>query len=560
MRRALSPTPLTFPPLRSGLRSTAALLLALAAAAGVAACQGCQVPPPPPVTADAAAGKPTVRLILLSTVAGAMEPCGCTKDQLGGVDHLAALLESQKAEAPHTLVLGAGPLLFMNPKPKPDAVTQDGWKAEAIAQAARDMGLVAWTPGANDWALGAETLGKYRETAAAALLAANLTGAPGAQAAIVREVNGVKIGLVGVADPKDRSGAYPGGVNARPALEAMRAGIAEVKRQGAQILVGVAALPRGEALRLADEIPELHVLALGKPSEMGEGNDALKPPMILGNTVVIETANHLQSVSMLDLYVRDSGKAPLVFADAGGVAKAEELIVLAGRIRELENRIYSWERDRTASEKDLADRKADLEKLRAEKAKLEAEQQQPVQGSFFRYKAVEVRERYGSAKAVADRMLDYYKRVNAHNKEAFKDRVPEPPAAGEAGYIGMDACTDCHDEERKVWDKTAHSHAYATLEEGFKQYNLDCVSCHVTGYGKPGGSTVTHNAKLQSVQCEECHGPGSLHAKDPGKKGLIVLAPKPESCVSQCHHPPHVEGFNAVAKMKLILGPGHGMD
>ncbi len=84
------------------------------------------------------------------------------------------------------------------------------------------------------------------------------------------------------------------------------------------------------------------------------------------------------------------------------------------------------------------------------------------------------------------------------------------------------------------------------------------MSCHVTGYGKPGGSTVTFNEKLQNVQCEECHGPGSLHVKDPKNKALLITSPKPENCVSACHHPPHVEGFDAVAKMKMILGPGHG--
>ena len=83
------------------------------------------------------------------------------------------------------------------------------------------------------------------------------------------------------------------------------------------------------------------------------------------------------------------------------------------------------------------------------------------------------------------------------------------------------------------------------------------MSCHVTGYDKPGGSTVTHVEKLQNVQCEDCHGPGSLHARDPGKKDLIVAKPKADMCLS-CHHPPHVDGFDAKAKMRLILGPGHG--
>ncbi|WP_438016181.1 multiheme c-type cytochrome [Sorangium sp. So ce315] len=544
-----------------GVRRGYALLipfLAIAAAAGVAACQGCKVPETGAVSADAdtTAVAPTVRLYVLSTVAGALEPCGCTKDQLGGIDHLAALIEGQRDEAPNRLVVGAGPLLFTDPEVKPERSSQDAWKAEAMALAAKEIGLAAWAPGENDWALGADALARYQEQAGAAALAGNLEGTKGV---VVRDVAGVKVGLVGASDPKGRTGAYPEGVKAGPAIEAMKAGIAEAKKQGARVFVGLTALPRGEALRIADSVPELHVLVLGKPSERGDGNDGQKPPVMIGSTLVVEAPNHLQAVAVVDLFVRGGSDGPLVFADAGGVARAEELISLSARIRELEIRLNGWEGDKRVSAKDVADRKADLEKLRAEKAKLEAAETK-VTGSFFRYNLVEVREKLGADKDVAAQLLAYYKRVNAHNKEAFADRVPEPAAKGEASYIGIDACTNCHDEERKVFDGTAHARAYATLQQDFKEYNLDCVSCHVTGYGKPGGSTVTHNASLQNVQCEECHGPGSLHAKDPEKKGLIVLSPPPESCVTQCHHPPHVEGFDPMAKMQLILGPGHGRD
>lgn len=61
------------------------------------------------------------------------------------------------------------------------------------------------------------------------------------------------------------------------------------------------------------------------------------------------------------------------------------------------------------------------------------------------------------------------------------------------------------------------------------------------------------------MQREERHDLRSLHAKDPRKKELINLKSKPHSCVSQCHYPPHVKGFDAVADMKNTLGPGHGM-
>jgi len=136
--------------------------------------------------------------------------------------------------------------------------------------------------------------------------------------------------------------------------------------------------------------------------------------------------------------------------------------------------------------------------------------------------------------------------------------LPPPRAPDQPGYVGIDVCTNCHQPARAVWNGTSHAHAYATLSSQFKEFNLECVSCHVTGYEKPGGSTVTHVAGLEDVQCEVCHGPGSKHVSNPGDSTLIVAKPDASMCLS-CHHPPHVEGFDALAKMKEVLGPGHGM-
>lgn len=79
----------------------------------------------------------------------------------------------------------------------------------------------------------------------------------------------------------------------------------------------------------------------------------------------------------------------------------------------------------------------------------------------------------------------------------------------------------------------------------------------MTGFDKPGGSTVTHVSDLKNVQCEVCHGPGENHAKAPEKVKMPIGKPSAESCVS-CHTPPHVHTFDAKAKLAEILGPGHG--
>jgi mono/diheme cytochrome c family protein len=337
----------------------------------------------------------------------------------------------------------------------------------------------------------------------------------------------------------------------------MKRGLEVVKREGARIFVGLAAMPRGDAKRLADAMPELHVLVLGKPIEGGDGNDGLKAPELAGSTLIVESSNHLQTVGVVDLFVRDPENAPLVFADAGGVAKAGDLLGVSKRIHDLEIRIDSWERDKTVDAADLEARRADLKRLRDEKAKLEVADP-PQKGSFFLYRSVEVRADLGSSIAVSKDLEAYYKRLNEHNKLAFADRKAAPPEKGKARYLGVDACSSCHEEERSVWDVTPHSRAYASLKTGFKEYNLDCVGCHVTGYGKAGGSTVTDNDKLRDVGCEECHGPGSLHADAPQKKGLIEAKPNLAMCAASCHHPPHVEGFDANVKVENILGKGHG--
>ncbi len=542
---------------------TLALAVALGSAACAAACGPGKNGGPTASAAtgpSAAGGKPTVRLFLLSNVAGALEPCGCSKDQLGGAKHLAAYLAAQRDGAESSLVLGAGPLFFQDPVLEKDKSTQDQWKGEALSQAMSSMGLTSWTPGMNDWAAGPEQFTKLRATAKGAFLGANLTGVDGITGSKIVEVGGLKIGVVGLSDPSAGLGKAPEGVTVTKPVDALKREVAALRAQGARALVCLAALPRGEALRLLDEVKDLNVLVVGKPSERGDGNDKLKPATLVDKTLVVETANHMQSVAVVDLFVREpkGSSGPVVFADAGGVTKSEELVSVSERIRDLEARINGWENDKTVDPKDIGARKKDLDDLRTQKMKLEITDSPP-SGSFFRYAAVEVREKLGEDKAVSDITLGYYKRVNDHNKVAFKDRLPEAPEKGQSSYVGLEECSSCHKEERAVWDKTQHAQAYATLQKQFVEYNLECVGCHVTGYDKPGGSTVTHVDKLQNVTCEVCHGPGSLHAKSPEKPGLITKKPDLKLCVSECHHPPHVDGFDPVAKVQGVLGPGHGM-
>ncbi len=89
---------------------------------------------------------------------------------------------------------------------------------------------------------------------------------------------------------------------------------------------------------------------------------------------------------------------------------------------------------------------------------------------------------------------------------AEKGAAAEAPAAE---YIGHKRCASCHFEQFMSWRNTKHSKAFENVP---KQYytNTECLGCHITGYGVPGGYT-RDKPDLVGVTCEACHGPGSRH-------------------------------------------------
>lgn len=54
-------------------------------------------------------------------------------------------------------------------------------------------------------------------------------------------------------------------------------------------------------------------------------------------------------------------------------------------------------------------------------------------------------------------------------------------------YETAASCMECHDEQAKFWQGTAHSLAYITLKNAKEENNLSCVKCHSLGTNDPRG-------------------------------------------------------------------------
>lgn len=516
------------------------------------ACNGDKKPESPP----RAPNRPALRVFALGGAAGAIEPCGCVKDMLGGVDHAAALLESSRGAADAALVLGAGSMLFADPVVPDDRRAQALFKADALAASLSDLGLVAWAPGLNDFALGRGELERLGKESRATLLAGNVRLAE--QALSGRKLvvaGGHRVGLAGVSVLSPALSPRGVELTLEDAATALGRAHAELAKEGAEIFVALVAAGRGDALRLAEKVPGYQLFVVGRAADQGDANDAPQPALVVGETLVVQAQNHLQSLAVVDLYI---APGDFGFADGVGLEALEKRAALERKRRALERRIGELAgQTGVAVERTATSLRGELRMLDERLAKIPTSAP-PNAGSYFRYQLAEVRESAGTSPLVEKRLVAYYQRVNEHNREVFASEVPPPVPSGQSGYVGVSACVSCHEEEYAFWKTTRHEHAYETLSVQHKEFNLDCVSCHVTGYGKPGGSTVTHVEKLTDVQCETCHGPGSRHAASPNDPTLIQASP-PRTLCAECHHPPHVhDDWSVDLAWPQILGQGHG--
>lgn len=147
----------------------------------------------------------------------------------------------------------------------------------------------------------------------------------------------------------------------------------------------------------------------------------------------------------------------------------------------------------------------------------------------FRYQRVELNQRYDvetepiysllndefqSALKAADVLTTYPRRAYVSGNT---------PSA--ATFVGAETCKQCHAATYDHWAETGHAHAYESLVSGPRgnhQFDAHCITCHTVGFEYHGGFV---NAELtpqfKNVQCENCHGPGSLHAADPDNPELL---------------------------------------
>ena len=458
-----------------------------------------------------------ITLFFSAEVRGYLGPCGCSENMRGGISRAAFQLAEARKEGSPVHFFDCGDGLFADAELPEAAVPQQERKAKALADAWKAMGLDLRAPGPLDDARGPA----FRQS----------LQLPELSSGSFKVVDGV-------------------GVIHAPSSAAAATLAGEARKAGARFVVAMVPLPFEHLLREAMDAGavDLFVSARAKDTFAAE-----ESKLAGGPTKVAQVQSKGRSLLRVDVFLNADGRVEWLRGDG---ERDRELYALDQRIELLRAQV---------NEPMLADelkvlRKGKLEEI-ISRRELLAQTPLPVPEGKAAATArfIPLESNFPKDPAVQAVEKAYDVDVGLINLAWAKAKGKScPPATKEQrGYVGSPMCITCHAESEQMFKASKHLRAYATLVEQGKQYHLDCVSCHVTGWQQPQGvCRIDETAGREEVGCESCHGPGDLHSKNP-TPGSIVRYVEAKTCKG-CHDRENSPNFDFDTYVPKILGPGHG--
>lgn len=499
-------------------------------------------------------GPPSPVLLFTASLKGYTEPCGCTIDLvLGGLDRVTGFTLAAADLATEALVLDAGNLLFEYPTLGEQERAQELRKAEVLLHALGEMGTAATVPGPNDLAAGVPFYLEALAGAGVTVLAPNITwgGAPLGIDHVVLPLGREQIGVIGAVDPALFNGIE--GIEATEARPAVDAAIEAARAAGATTTVLLFHGDLSAARAAFADVAGLDFIMIGNAPRHTDETEQV------GSATTLEAYDQGRYVGRLKLVSPDGADGDWHSAVEGSSEEAAQLDRL---ITSIEERLAALELPEGEPVPPIV--VTQQERLTALRAERDAMQQSeatfPADRRTYLWEPAPMEPGLPTHPPITEAMLAYNAELRGINLAST--RPPEPAPEGTPHYVGVERCATCHVQEHEQWLTTQHAHAIETLETRDKQYDRNCIGCHVTGYERPGGSTLGHTDGLVNVQCEQCHGPGSMHAENPTLVNVPtgVRTQVPETACATCHNEEHSPRFEYGSYLERVLGPGHGVD
>ena len=463
-------------------------------------------PQAPPTPAPRPAEQPDVpwlRLFYVQSNQGEVDPCGCPGSPNGGAARRARWVQLLRQGLPDALVL-EGPAALGSAPLGPEAVAPKARRrGRNVLELLPALDVDAWFPGRDDFAVIAP--GElFRAAAPLPVVVSNLPGAP--RASLVVERDGRRVLLLGLLAPP-RSQAGQELAAAEDAVEAARRELARAVADGPVDAV-VAFTDAGDTALgdwLDRDLP-VDVVLQSASDRKGAG-----PRWEAGRYVVRAHA-----------YGRVYDRLDLALTGPVGRGLAGPRVSPLGveRVAAMEARYLDQQVSALTAEESAVEQQRLLDDALAQRTQYLARVGPEPRGHLVFSSHWTVLGSVPPDPAVAAR-------VDAWNGAALdtleRDLARERPT-GAQRYAGQDLCLGaCHEAGLFAhWARGPHARAWKSLVDRGETRNVECLPCHTTGFGEPGGFADPDIGRhLLNVQCEACHGPMLEHAATEESAGKL---------------------------------------
>ncbi|HFQ81782.1 MAG TPA: hypothetical protein ENK33_10490 [Desulfobacterales bacterium] len=465
---------------------------------------------------------------------------------MGGLSKKAQQFELTAAESklPH-ITLDGGALLFKDLRLTRGQEQGEMLTAQAIVKAYNLMGYQAVGVSKYDLTAGLDFLRQISRESKFSWLSANLVNKkdhhPVFKPEILLTAGSIKIGVTALTGPAAGK-LLKGQALLLPWQDTLPAVIKDLSKRKSDIIILLSSLPPQANKEIARRYQNINILLQAAQ----DGSNIYPQP--LANTLICQTTKQGKSIGIMDINWQKSQK--------WGIDKAGLLRKDLNSLDRLDWRLAKYNQP----EKEFKNLPAKLQvwrhlqgrrdKIQAEINRLKADIKNGRQNnppSTFKNHFIAMETNLPDNPEISRIVRNLNQEIN----RLGRIRAGEIKAATESNYIGWRRCGKCHKAEVESWQRTRHAKAYETLVKKNRQYNLDCLFCHVTGIDRRHKlAALSVSTDLREVGCESCHGPGRAHAVRPGKNKMRQR-PARKICLN-CHTPAHDSSFNYATDIKLV--------
>lgn len=493
-------------------------------------------------------------LAFSSNIEGHLEPCGCTADPLGGLARFAQVFEDIRSISKNRIaLLDTGNILFDTPTRHEADLCQDNARIELLLSSLNKLGLKLTVPGAYDNARNEayrlNWLKKYTiENLQNARLSFALIPAPHYGIAVIALLDHEQLNPTSLKKDIDDL-------------------LSSKKNKNIKLVVLISQVPIEKIKSVSRGLNNVDIILQGNTTAM-----SIPAPIKIENGPWLfeggRQGQYFTSLILENISQRTKDPLPL---DNRVFENNERKELLKKRIQGLGAQLEHA----PLTQKDFLNQR--LQQASKELVFLENKLLSKNDKPIISFNTIALNRKIDNLKEVKDQLIKYEKSLPDLAKKCEQNIECPKASPGASTFVGAENCKTCHQQAYDVWQKAqftmeslqengqpfkrlvGHSKAWKTLVDVHKDQDRSCISCHSIGFMQPGGYCKTSDVDFRrNVQCESCHGAGSLHATS-GEKKYIKL-PNEETCRS-CHHEPHIqtfESFNYEERLMKILGPGHG--